>query len=135
MSIPYKCDLLNSERDLIAAHREQVRDNWLFNDTHLSYLANRVVWMSYLPVMMLGWIVVMICLWMINSGNRMFGGNVLQGSYAFIGGLIAFNVLQWLVPHLVGAIEPPGTDLGSALLHPIYLGSGCAGAAESPFVG
>ncbi len=99
----------------LLAHREATRDSWLFNDEHLGYLANRAIWTSVLPIMMISWIVMLICLWMINSGHRMFGGNVLQGCYAFIGGFAAFFMLNWVTAKIAGAVELGGTYMNDSL--------------------
>ena len=104
-------------QDGMLDHREDVRDGWLFNGTHRSYLASRMVWASYLPVMLLAWIVVLVCLWMINSGDKLFGGNILQGSYAFIAGLFALNLFGWMVPSIFG---PSGTPVWGLLTESIY---------------
>jgi hypothetical protein len=89
----------------ILAHRERQRESWLFDSIHRGYLAKRAVWASFPTVLMLGWIALLICLWMINSSNKLFGGNVLQGSYAFLCGLVAFNGLNWLIPYALGTEE------------------------------
>ena len=93
----------------LVAHRTEVRDNLLFNDLHLKYLANRADWASILPIMMIGWIVMLVSLWMINSGHRLFGGNVMQGTYAFLGGLTAYLSLSWAVATALGTFN--GEDL------------------------
>jgi Patatin-like phospholipase len=92
------------------AHRDQMRNSWLFNEEHLDYLAHRAVWTSVFPVMMFGWIAMMICLWMINSSHKMFGGNILQGCYAFISGLVVFEGLNWLVSCIFGTAQSSAWD-------------------------
>ena len=99
--------LANLQSELIE-HRTKTRDNLLFNGTHLAYLAQRAVWASRMPVLCIGWIALLICLWMLNSGNKPMGGNILQGIYAFIGGLLVFQGLSWLVPRIVGIDAQPG---------------------------
>ncbi|HET6400244.1 MAG TPA: hypothetical protein VFH95_02500 [Candidatus Kapabacteria bacterium] len=98
---------LASLQSKLIAHRTKTRDNLLFNGTHLGYLAERAVWASRIPVMCIGWIALLICLWMLNSGNKPMGGNILQGIYAFIGGLLVFQGLSWLVPRMVGIDAQP----------------------------
>ncbi len=95
----------------LMAHRVEEREKGLFNETHLRYLAHRAVWGSFLPVMMIGWIVMLICLWLINSNHRMFGGNVLQATYAFICGLAAYILVSMLIGNALGTVGPDGWNL------------------------
>ncbi|MFI5202417.1 MAG: hypothetical protein ACHQNE_08515, partial [Candidatus Kapaibacterium sp.] len=98
--------LANLQSELIE-HRTRTRDNLLFNGTHFGYLAERAVWASRMPVLCVGWIALLICLWMLNSGNKPMGGNILQGIYAFIGGLLVFQGLSWIVPRMLGIDAQP----------------------------
>src|SRR5579883_533417 len=89
--------LMQLQAELVK-HRWQSRDEWLFNDVHLAYLGNRLALTSYPMIALFGWIAMFVFLWVINGGSKPFGGNVLQGAYAFALGIVIFWGLLWSVP-------------------------------------
>ena len=86
----------------LVRHRWQVRDGWLFNDTHLKFLTSRLLTASYLPIALLAWVIMFISLWMANVSNAPLGGNIIQGSFAYLTGLVSFWAILWGFPQLLG---------------------------------